>query len=171
MGNRSVYVRDEDLWTRAKELAGSDGLSSVISEALATFVRKREQETRDMERTVLAIRDVATEPVTEDDGSPRFVDKERVGLDGRLLGHLEVVSALTGREGEARVYLTRGRQLVVVLHEVAYDIDWDYEVFASSGALRTFLKAPGLEANVDGVRQLMTTVADGLGETWTTWID
>lgn len=44
MGNKTIYVKDEELWTRAKQLAGKDGLSAVIAAALAEYVRRKESE-------------------------------------------------------------------------------------------------------------------------------
>jgi len=38
MGNKTIYVSDEKLWSEAKKLAGQKGLSAVIAEALRQFV-------------------------------------------------------------------------------------------------------------------------------------
>lgn len=37
-----IYVRDERLWKRAGQLAGDDGLSKVILDLLAEWIRKKE---------------------------------------------------------------------------------------------------------------------------------
>lgn len=38
MGNKTIYVSDEKLWSEAKKFAGQKGLSAVIAEALRQFV-------------------------------------------------------------------------------------------------------------------------------------
>lgn len=41
MGNKTIYIANEDLWKQAKTLSGKDGLSSVIAKALQEFVTER----------------------------------------------------------------------------------------------------------------------------------
>ena len=41
-GNRTIYLANDELWERAKNLAGKEGLSSVIAKALADFVAQRD---------------------------------------------------------------------------------------------------------------------------------
>jgi len=53
MGTRTVYVKNEELWETAKSIAGKDGLSTFVEEALQALVtskqreRQREQERHD----------------------------------------------------------------------------------------------------------------------------
>jgi hypothetical protein len=42
MPNKTIYFRDASLWDQAKTLAGGEGLSSVIADLLADWVRRRE---------------------------------------------------------------------------------------------------------------------------------
>lgn len=39
--NRTIYIANDELWNRAKTLAGAEGLSAVIARALADFVAAR----------------------------------------------------------------------------------------------------------------------------------
>ena len=44
MGNKTIYFKDDSLWERAKQLAGKEGMSAVIQEALSDFVKRKQDE-------------------------------------------------------------------------------------------------------------------------------
>lgn len=73
MPNRTIYVKDTDLWQKAKKLAGKGGLSEVISNALQKYVADEEARAKGME----TIRIVAHQHV---DAPP-----ERIAFRGRRL--------------------------------------------------------------------------------------
>lgn len=56
MGNKTVYIQDEGLWHRAKELAGKAGLSGVIARALEEFVDRGDRESQGFRRYQFELR-------------------------------------------------------------------------------------------------------------------
>ncbi len=105
MPNKTIYVKDEALWARAKKLAGEsgEGLSGAIANALVTFVAAREAA-------------MAKEPVHRILIVPEKDAPEWVGFAGRQIG--EEVFPL-GQDGAdilvATAYRTVGGNFVLTL--------------------------------------------------------
>lgn len=110
MGNKTIYVKDEALWDRAKALAGKDGLSSLIAKALADYVASREQGFERYRFSVLG--------------------DQRIAFDGKQ------VAAYPGDRNVPafRVFMTRAGKLVVL--EDSGPPNGHYGVYDSVAELR-----------------------------------
>src|SRR5204862_4702958 len=80
MATRTIYVRDEKLWNRARKLADVDGLSAVIHDLLTEWVRRKEAETdtKQMAEVELAVGGEAYNAEHDDVA-------ERTAFTGRLI--------------------------------------------------------------------------------------
>jgi hypothetical protein len=112
VGNKTIYVKDEGLWERAKRLAGKEGLSSFVGEALAAHVEQKEGE-------ALGVRKYALR-----------VGPQRIQIHGRRLGQRRFVYCPSGHRPDeqpdaptttvdAEVYRTRSGKLILVKRENA----------------------------------------------------
>lgn len=79
MGNKTIYIKDDGLWQRARELAGKDGLSSAIQGFLAKFVEEAELTDKGFARRHFKVRPK---------GSGEVPDKH-IAFNGRLLHHMQ----------------------------------------------------------------------------------
>ncbi|MGO9228630.1 MAG: hypothetical protein ACLQKA_05375 [Bryobacteraceae bacterium] len=62
--NKTIYIRDKDepIWERARELAGAEGISSIVVESLKKFVAHKEAEeavAKGFERIVVKFNDAS----------------------------------------------------------------------------------------------------------------
>lgn len=157
MANKTIYVRDEQLWERARELAGRDGLSAVISDALTEFVARREAEKKGFSLYHLEI------------NGPYSSETEEVRFWGKRLG-----DRLFGRgpdlgEGVAEVYQTKAGKLVLVLRDAVTLEAHEYRTFDTPEELARdgeFGQIP-VEARED----FADAIAAAIGHRWATWID
>lgn len=130
MANKTIYVKDEALWERAKQLAGKDRLSGFIAEALAEFVQRKEAESRGFSIHEISL---ARYPDTEE--TIKFWGKE-------ILTH-PLPSDDNHPSALADLYQTRaGKWLVVLKDAVTYE-PFEYHTYdtpeemCTSGALRS----------------------------------
>jgi hypothetical protein len=98
---KTVYVKDETLWERAKALGGKDGLSAVIAEALASFVERKELEKDGFTPTTIY---VDAPPITQ---TIRFF--------GRLLGETLMRATPDSTDFFVQVFQTQGKKLVLII--------------------------------------------------------
>ena len=96
MGNKTIYVKNDELWETAKSMAGKDGLSSFIEEAVQRLVTAKQLEQK--------VRQPFSLPYKPMDKS--FTVKraeERLGFEGKCLLDW----------GPFAVYLTKGGTFIV----------------------------------------------------------
>lgn len=107
MPNKTIYVRDAELWKKAKAIAGKEGegLSGVIAEALAAFVKKHEAAAEGQVVHRFTVHDA------EDPDEPL----ERVAFAGREIGSRSFPTAHSPADVFATVYATRGGQFVLTV--------------------------------------------------------
>lgn len=150
MGNKTIYVKDDELWNRAKALAGKDGLSGVIGQAIADYVVRREAAEAGFSR-------IRFEFEFPDD--PERL--EVVEFDGTRVGRLAVDSG----NGAVEVYVTRAGTLVCV-YEYEHEVG-GYETYQSIAKLAEdeYLNRAD-EADVSGLLQALRRSSANR-----TWID
>jgi hypothetical protein len=154
MPNKTIYVKDEALWERARQLVGKDGLSGLIAEALAEFVQRKEAESRGLAHHQICIQ--------HDDGeeSVRFVGKriaEGVSL-GRGADYLG---------GIADVFQTKAGKLVVVLKDAITYQAFEYRTYDTPEEL----VASNTFAGIPNQVEFRNAIGEALGHKWATWID
>jgi hypothetical protein len=169
VANRTIYIRNEDLWSKARDLAGAEGLSNVIQELLARWVRAREAE-------------VATESMTEVDlavGGEAYEDEHGVTDDQRLAFAGRLVADSNGLSvaqiPRVRVYHTKGGKLIVYRSwkgtpaehlGATYRVYPNYESLgADRGALDTMWIEgdPERDRKADHTSELRRQVTEALG--------
>jgi hypothetical protein len=148
MGNKTIYVKDEALWERAKELAGKEGFSAVIAKALAEFVQRTEDENRRFTEHSLTI------------------GNEVVRFRGRSLAST-VIGIPPGGAGEMEVYVTKGGKLVLVARnesgeDVAHEV-WD--------TLPELAKMSYYMPACPAPEEFLDELAEALAEAPIVWID
>src|SRR6266498_2355954 len=122
MGNKTIYFRDDKLWERAKKLAGDEGISAVIQNALAEFVERKTRE-RDGFRRV-RIESGASDP----DATYGKID--RAAFDGRKIASQRLSFEVPpGRDLEGEqfdadfiVYETKSHKLVLSVEPYYYNV-------------------------------------------------
>lgn len=155
MGNKTIYVKDEALWERAKQLAGKEGLSALIGEALADFVERKEQENRGF--TLHGI----------------FVDEGPSGQFIRFYGR-SLDSTLIGRgpdepDAVAEVFQTKGAKLVLFLRDADSNQAYEHRTYDSLEELaedKVFSHIPP-----DAREEFLESMAQSMGQNWSVWID
>jgi hypothetical protein len=172
VGNKTIYFKDDDLWERARELAGKDGISAVIQAALSRFVSVKEQEAKGFGRIRLeaGFKD-------EPEHSVHYGTTERIAFDGLLLAEQVVPIAYTdGSNDEAyevqfRLYRTQGENLVFTVADVGDDLFGvsHHAVYRSLSALREdeHLQTADPVARAE----FLDKCSAQLGEDWAVWID
>jgi hypothetical protein len=102
MANKTIYVRDESLWEKAKKFAGDAGISRLIAEALQEYVQRKERETamRAGEMTKVELR--VGGPLHQDEPA------HRIGFIGRLLYDTDVEA-----DPRCMVFETQSKQLIL----------------------------------------------------------
>lgn len=156
MARITLYIReaDQDVWLKAKALAGSnDSLSGVVVEALRDYVEREERR-----RNAKHERDAEMKPVellvnVRHQHTGKFTaTKHKVRFIGALLYSL----------GPRRVYLTRGGKLVSYCEDSS-GVSWydEYETIDDlAEAEREFLGDDAL-----------AEIAESMGEEYITEID
>jgi len=109
MGNKTLYVKDEALWNRARELAGDEGLSGIVSDLLRDWVQRKETQrlapgSEEMQEIRLWVGGTEHE-------DPQNLGSHYIALTGRLIADSEGYSL--DQVPRVKVYETKARQLVV----------------------------------------------------------
>jgi hypothetical protein len=130
MANKTIYVKDDALWERAKQLAGKEGLSGVIAEALAEFVQQKEAESRGFSLHEISL--------------SRYPDAEETI---KFWGKKILTQPLPGDDNHpaslADLYQTRAGKFLVVLKDAGTYEPFEYHAYdtpeelSTSGALRS----------------------------------
>lgn len=167
MGNKTIYVKDEALWDRAKKLAGKDGLSSLIAEALEAYVNRKEAEQSGFKLFKFNVQELREMT----DSGPTFWLKEQVAFQGRQLGTAHLLNPTDPNYPYAQidVYLTKGHKLVAVVTDEMLGVPTGYRVFNSPAELRSDELFADVEA--ESKAALFDKIAAELGERWSRWID
>ena len=158
MGNKTIYVKDEALWKRARDIAGKAGLSAFIEEAVEEFVERKELENRGFSPQRIYVQGDA------------FPEGQLVRFNGRRLG-----DTLLGGEPEqpyeiAEVFQTKGGKLVLVLRNADTNEAYEYRTYDSLEELRA--EQDIFSAIPPGTREeFLESLADALGQKWSKWID
>ena len=192
MPNKTIYVKDEHLWDRARKLAGKDGLSGVIQEALAKFVEKKQRQSEGFHRyrfdttyqhyelhsgpsEAIAFegREVASKVLPVRVQQSGYTSEK---FDRSFNVYYTPVGTLlvTVNPGETfdrhfTVYRTRaGKLLLTVTPEYSDRIE-HYGVYEG---IRALTNDPELAAANDVARAaLLNEISEELGEDWAIWID
>lgn len=166
MGNKTIYFRDDDLWSKAKTLAGKEGLSAVIQKAVEEFVQAAERQKEGWHRVILALllRDEEEDPYT-------FVPTERIAFEGQSLARVDWPGITFSGQGYTECFRTRGGKLILTMDESDHDEDGItyYHVYDSLTELRGDPELKRLGAATRG--RFLAEVSKQLGEDWAIWID
>lgn len=171
MANKTIYFKDDALWERAKQLAGKEGLSAVIQDALAKYVERKGLEAKGN----LPFR---LHTGKFDRATKKYGAIERIAFIGRELAAIEpLVPTLEPDPGLApyepvaiTAYQTKGRRLVLTRADVGLgEVITRYAVFSSLMDLRD----SELLADLDGLdrARFLDQVSEQLGEDWSVLID
>src|ERR671912_440275 len=83
MANKTIYVKDDELWERAKQLVGKDGLSALLSEMLQNYVKRKDVGPSEQRFNF----QIGHWEDTDETDQP---DREHIEFIGRRLGDVEV---------------------------------------------------------------------------------
>jgi hypothetical protein len=179
--NKTIYVKDERVWEEAKELAGKEGLSGVIADALAAWVERKKREKSGIERYRFAIgfshglnggqavRAIAFEG--------RFLGAAHLTIEDDAVDFPDVVieGGLVNLEGEpvyAEVYRTKGGKVVLTAKTDALPGLPGVPYCAVYNNIKELVRDPILGAAEDGdATALLDQVSHEAGEDWALWID
>jgi len=156
MGNKTIYVKDDELWTKAKKASGKEGVSRLIEKALQDFVAGKELDSAGFERISIEMNE--------------YGGSDWIAFDGRRIDERDVFR--DGWGWEYTVYLTKGHQLVLVAKpdegEVSTFPD-EYHVCQTLAGMANLDAIALLQP--DERKETMAAVAGQLGPDWRTWID
>jgi hypothetical protein len=170
VANKTIYFRDGALWERAKELAGKEGLSAVIQDALAKYVERKDLEAK-------GIQPYRLHTGRYDASRHEFGAIERIAFIGRELVADELLVPNRDPDPETPyepvafgAYQTKGRRIILTRGEAGYgEIITSYAMFPSVRELRDSDTLADLDP-VDRAR-FLDRVSEQLGEDWSVWID
>lgn len=165
MANRTIYVKDESLWEKAKHFAGDVGISGLIAQMLKEYVERKEREAsvRAGEMTKVELR--VGGPLHEDEPS------HRVAFIGRLLYDTDVEA-----DPRCMVFETQSKRLVLYKTNshpyredgATYEVFSTYEELAATPAARNnfwLIEGQG-HPEQEGIRE----IAAKLGKEPLVWI-
>ena len=185
-------MKNEHLWDQARTLAGKDGLSGVIQEALAKFVENKRRQSEGFQRyrfdttykhyelesgpsEAIAFegREVASKilpvRVRQDEYSTQKFDRS-LNVHHTPVGTL-IVTMNPGENFDCHftVYRTRAGKLLLTVTPEYSDRVEHYGVYDS---VRALANDPELAAANDVARAaLLNAISEELGEDWAIWID
>lgn len=163
MGNKTIYVRDESLWRRARKLAGKDGLSAFIQRALEEYVAEKEAEAQGFDEYRIV------------PSSPDVNFAQPISFTGRTVATKHFLNDPAHEEygGGAfheiavAVYLTRGGKLVLYA--------WDsgpMQYLRIYQSLDELLKDEKVSALSPIHRSdLLESISQGVGQDWSVRIE
>jgi hypothetical protein len=151
MGNKTIYVKNEQLWEKAKSIAGKAGLSGLIEQALSGYVAEREREQQGLVRFYLNVEEVGG-------------FKSRIGFDGKKLGSFQKSDFML----IVSVYQTKAGKFILTNDDPDGTAN-DYRLFDSLDELThdSLFEQLGPDESGEFAEQL----ANELGTTITQWID
>lgn len=176
MGNKTIYFKDDELWDRAKQLAGKETISAVIQVALARFVdeKRREAEGFTHHRLETGFRDRLETDFRDFDGGGRWGTTERVAFEGRQIATYELPYIEPTQNALIpqmfTVYLTKAGKLVLAVGGGAEENGIShYGVYSS---IRELADDPELErADPFERAEFLDAISKQLGQDWAVWID
>ena len=157
MANKTIYIKDEALWERAKALAGKDGLSALIGRALADFLEQKDAESHGLS------------PQSIDIVDSYGGESETIRFWGKRLGDRLFGRGPDSPNGTAEVFQTKSGKLVLVLRDAVSFEAFEYRTFETPEELARdsqFAQIPP-EARSD----FEQSIAEAIGHKWATWID
>lgn len=170
MPNKTIYVRDEKLWTRARKLAGDDRLSGVVHELLADWVRNKEAEMAGhMTRVELKVGGSEHQREHEGDVAKRIAFTGRLVADsiGLSVEQLPRLQVFQNDRGKLIVYRTFKRTPFFEESGATYNVYRDFEeLTADPRALDTMWieGSPELDEDADHTPELQQQIVKGLGK-------
>lgn len=148
MAKKTIYVKNEELWEKAKSVAGEDGLSRLVEEAIERIVTAKQLQQQSLDRFTLRV-----EPIH--DFTPDT--KETLAFDGECL--------VARGWPSVSVYRTKGGRFIVTDDLPDGSIS-EYRTYETLYDLRDAIEAADKNDGLwDRVLEAVGTV-----ET-TTWID
>jgi hypothetical protein len=162
--NKTIYVRDEALWNKAKKIAEErgDGLSGVIASALARLVADEEAKEGGEVHRILIV------PMRGESADP-----ERIGFVGKRLAESELPSHYEGlAQLVATAYQTAASKIVVTLaeqgehHPFTYAVCHDLNAIPEHDELTPYVNAMDW---FEWIREIEIQQADGKAKE--VWID
>lgn len=183
MPTRTIYVKDEKLWKEAKKLAGDEGLSNVIGNALADFVRRKRAEADGFERFRIPVAFEQPSQLRDDDEEPRATD--RIEFEGkRLLSETYELDRAVDEWSKVRisetpeqlavpveVFRTRGGKLVLTAN-TAETSSKAVTYWKDHDRLASLSQDPIVQALRPADRaELLDKVSATVGDDWARWID
>ena len=164
MGNKTIYVKDEALWDRAKELAGKDGFSALISKALEDFVERRNVANLDFSDHSILI-DPSLAELAPDESFAKLIR-----FKGRSLATTFTGPDPDQADGDAEVYQTRAGRLILVLRQAPTGEAYDRRIYESFDQLAADQEALR-EVPLRERHEFLDRVAQAMGQHWAEWID
>ena len=172
MGNKTIYVKDDKLWERARRVAGKEGISAVIQGALVDFVQRKAREAAGFKR-------IRLEAGFASNAKGDVGTMERIAFDGRELAHesLEVHVSVNSLdqvepsnseasepiETQVTVYQTKGQKLILAVEPYHYGIYGSLKELATDPYLAT--------ANLVDRAEFLDKIGAELGKDWAVWIE
>jgi len=172
VANKTIYFKDDALWERAKEVAGKEGLSAVIQDALAKYVERKDLEAK-------GIQPFRLHTAKYDHATKQYGTTERIAFIGRELASDEPLVPTSEPDPDPEMpfepvaitaYQTKKQRLVLTRSNVNYgEKITKYAVFSSVRELRD----SEILADLDGVDRVkfLDRVSEQLGEDWSVWFD
>lgn len=171
-GNRTIYLANDELWERAKTLAGRDGISTVIAKSLADFVGQRTADQASYQKFHFEIF-----------GDDEFSPVEVIGFEGRkiLSGTFDLAvspfeESDRGVEAVIEIYRTKLGTFVLLARPVTDDPEHSsrslFALYERHNSVRDLMSGhiAGCFATPNR-HELLTELTKGLGKDAVTWID
>ncbi len=169
MATKTIYVRDDKLWNRARKLAADEGVSGVIHDLLADWVRRKEaeMETEQMTGVELYVGGSSHEAEHEGDVAERIAFTGRLVADssGWSVGQLPRLQVYQNDRGKLIVYRTFEDTPSFEESGATYRLYRDYEALtADPVALDTMWieGTPELDEDADHTTELQREIVKGL---------
>ena len=167
MANKTIYFRDDALWSKAKTMAGKEGLSAVIQKAVERFVAEGERKKEGLQRFTLSV----MLPYEED--PEQIAPGDRIAFDGQLLFNMGGVAVDDGSSAshDIECYRTRAGKLIFTTTGSGNDVGeiTYYRVYDSVADMKTDSELGRLGPTIRG--RFLTEVSNQLGQDWARWID
>lgn len=177
-GTKTIYVRDEDLWDRAKALAGEDGLSGAISHLLSEWVEKQEAARRQNMGELSEVELWVGGKGHEDEHAREY--SHHVAFAGRQIAESDGLTV--EQSPRIRVYQTKTGKLIVYRdwRDTAKELGATYRRYPDVAALKRDPMAlrtqwsddtKDFDERTDLEDRLLRQLADALGEKFVIRID
>ncbi len=171
MGNKTIYVSDDDIWEKAKKFAGKDGLSSVIARSLGDYVAARTAQDEAMEKYHFEIIDLS-----EPDGPTAVIGFEGTKLLSTSFNLIAnpFVPSDNDIEADVEIYRTRLGTFVLLAEPTSTEPQSKsvFATYETHRSLRELMSGTIVQCMLPPNRhELLTELTTRLGKDVVTWID